>query len=208
MTANSREPAVPRMARGRSSAVGLLLLLAAACGGSETAAPSSPRCRGDTGFKYFRYLKYISYLRTLVVMERTFATFTDARARLRDLLDAARSGRVTTLTRDRDRFAVVDGSILRAELARARPANAVVAAEGGGWSAFVPGVPAHGEGNDLDAALDDLIEALREYALDWNDRLLTAPNHRDNWALVTLIELSDDDQLREWIVPPLAAPLR
>jgi GTPase len=141
-------------------------------------------------------------------MERHYATFTEARSRLRDLLDAARSGRVTTLTRDRDRFAVVDGTILRDELAKVRQANAVVAAEGGGWSVYLPGVPAHGEGDDLDAALADLIEALREYAQDWNERLLGAANHRGNWALVTLVELSDDDQLREWIVGPQAAARR
>jgi hypothetical protein len=41
--------------------------------------------------------------------------------------------------------------------------------------------------------------ALREYAEDWQDRLLHAPNHRDNWALVQLITLSSDEQLREWL---------
>jgi hypothetical protein len=25
-------------------------------------------------------------------------------------------------------------------------------------------------------------------------------NHRDNWGLVQLIALSDDDQLRDWLV--------
>lgn len=141
-------------------------------------------------------------------MDRHYATFTDARARLRDLLDSAHSGRVTTMARDRERFAVVDATILREQLSKVRPSNAAVAAEGGGWSAYLPGVPVHGEGENLDAALDDLIEALREYADDWNNRLKDAANHRENWALVTLVELSDDDQLRQWIVAPQAAPVR
>jgi hypothetical protein len=46
----------------------------------------------------------------------------------------------------------------------------------------------------------EIIEALREYAEDWHERLLNAPNHRDNWGLVQLISLSSDDQLRDWLV--------
>ena len=42
--------------------------------------------------------------------------------------------------------------------------------------------------------------SLREYAEDWQLRLLNAPNHRDNWGLVQLISLSDDEQLRDWLV--------
>jgi Antitoxin of toxin-antitoxin, RelE / RelB, TA system len=131
---------------------------------------------------------------------RHFGSYTTARTNLRDLLDTAHTGRVTTVDRDRERFAVVDAGMLRAQLAELRPSGAVVTAEGGGWSAFLPGVPVSGEGVDLDSALEDLIEALREYAADWNDRLLDAPNHRGNWALVVLIELSDDQQLKGWLL--------
>jgi hypothetical protein len=131
---------------------------------------------------------------------RHFASYTAARAQFRDLLDVAHTGRVTTVARDRDVFTVVDAELLRGELATLRPARAVVAAEGGGWSAFLPGVPVSGEGDDLDGALEDLIEALREYAVDWNERLLDAPNHRGHWALVALTELSDDEQLKRWLL--------
>lgn len=141
-------------------------------------------------------------------MQRHFPTFTQTRAQLRDVLDAAHSGRVATVARDRERFAVIDADTLRRELVTARPSGAVVAAEGGNWAAFLPGVPVHGEGDTLDASVDDLIEALRDYAEDWNERLLDAPNHRGNWALVTLVELSDDDQLRDWILAPQAASPR
>jgi NAD(P)H-hydrate repair Nnr-like enzyme with NAD(P)H-hydrate dehydratase domain len=131
---------------------------------------------------------------------RHFGSYTTARTNLRDLLDTAHTGRVTTVDRDRERFAVVDADVLRAQLAELRPSGAVVTAEGGGWSAFLPGVPVSGEGVDLDSALEDLIEALREYAADWNDRLLDAPNHSGNWALVVLTELSDDQQLKGWLL--------
>ncbi len=45
-----------------------------------------------------------------------------------------------------------------------------------------------------------LSRALREYAADWQERLAEATNHRDNWALVQLITLSEDDQLPDWLV--------
>lgn len=131
---------------------------------------------------------------------RHFGTFTAARSNLRDLFDTAHSGRVTTVDRDRERFAVVDADLLRAHLAKLRPSGAVVVAEGGGWAAFLPGLPIAGEGADLDGAIEDVIDALREYAADWNERLLDAPNHRDNWSLVTLTELSTDEQLKGWLL--------
>lgn len=131
---------------------------------------------------------------------RHFGSYTVARRHLRALLDTARTGRVTTLDRDRERFTVVDAGVLRRQLARLRPSNAVVVAEGGGWAALVPGVPVAGDGSTLDEAVSDLVDALREYADDWNDHLVDAANHRDNWALVQLVELSTDEQLRDWIL--------
>jgi len=139
---------------------------------------------------------------------RHFDSYTAARTNFRDLLDAAHAGYVTTVDRDRERYAVVDGGLLRAELAKLLPSRAVVVAEGGGWSAFLPGLPLAGEGADLDEALDDLIDALRDYAVDWNERLLHAPNHRGNWALANLIELSDDAELKEWLLSETISEVR
>ena len=140
----------------------------------------------------------ISSLEDMTV--RHFPSYSEARANLRGVLDAANAGVVTTLERDHTRFAVVDGELLRSQLATLRPAHAVVTAEGGGWSAFLPGLPISGEGDDLDAALDDLIDALRDYAADWNDRLHVAANHEANWAVAALVELSTDEQLRTWLL--------
>jgi hypothetical protein len=61
-------------------------------------------------------------------------------------------------------------------------------------------VAAVADGATFDEAIDDVIDALREYAEDWQDRLLDAPNHANNWGLVQLISLSDDEQLRDWLV--------
>lgn len=65
---------------------------------------------------------------------------------------------------------------------------------------ILPGLPVHGDGETFDEAIDDALAALREYAEDWNTRLRLAPNHAQNHALVELVELSDDDQLRDWLV--------
>ena len=139
-------------------------------------------------------------------MTRHFASYTAARANLRALLDTAYSGRVTTLTREDEMFAVVNADVLRRQLLRLQPSRAAVLIDGGSWSALLPGLPLHGEGETLDDAVDDLIDALRDYAEDWNDHLLAAPNHVDNWPLVQLVELSSDQQLREWILGREATP--
>ncbi|HTO01910.1 MAG TPA: hypothetical protein VL068_14670 [Microthrixaceae bacterium] len=136
-------------------------------------------------------------------MQRHFATYTDTRTHLRRAFDAAESGLTVIAERDDVRFVLVEAQNLRPLLAQACISNAEVVAEGGGWSAFLPGVPVSGEGSDLDEATDDLIDALRDYADDWNDHLSDAPNHAQHRALVTFVELSSDDELRAWISAPV-----
>jgi predicted RNase H-like HicB family nuclease len=80
------------------------------------------------------------------------------------------------------------------------PSRAEVVQEAGGWSVFIPGLPVAADGATLDEAVTEMVDALREYADDWQDRLLDSPNHHDNRGLVRLISLRDDDQLHDWIV--------
>ena len=129
-----------------------------------------------------------------------YDSYTDARTHLKDLLDAAERGRVATVRRDTRTTAFVDRERLRYFLAAVSPSRAQVVAENGGWSVFIPGLPLAADGASFDEALDEMIIALREYAEDWQDRLLDAPNHAGNWGLVQLVSLSDDNQLREWLV--------
>jgi len=129
-----------------------------------------------------------------------YDSYTEARAHLKDLLDAAERGRVATVRRDAATTAVVDVERLRHSLASLCPSRAQVVAEAGGWSVFIPGLPVAADGASFAEAVSEMIVALREYADDWQDRLLDAPNHQNNWGLVQLISLSDDDQLREWLV--------
>lgn len=139
---------------------------------------------------------------------RHFTSYTQARQQFRAVLDAASSGVVTTIERDDERFLVVSAEQQRRDLAALRPSRASVVAEGGGWAIILPGLPVHGDGETFDEAINDSLVALREYADDWNTRLRLAPNHAQNHALVELVELSDDDQLRDWLVgggPPTGA---
>lgn len=128
-----------------------------------------------------------------------YDSYSDARAHLKDLLDAAARGRVATVRRESDSAAVLDAARLRQLLAAVVPSRAQVVPEAGGWSVFIPGLPVAADGPTFDAAITEMVQALREYAEDWQDRLLDAPNHRDHWGLVQLISLSNDDDLRDWL---------
>jgi predicted RNase H-like HicB family nuclease len=129
-----------------------------------------------------------------------YDSYTEARAHLKDLLDAAEKGRVATVRRELVRTAIVDVERLRHFLVSLVPSGAQVVPEADGWSVFMPGIPVAADGATFDEAITEMIDALREYADDWQQRLLDAPNHRDNWGLVQLISLSDDEQLRGWLV--------
>ncbi|MGW7292634.1 prevent-host-death protein [Streptomyces xiamenensis] len=129
-----------------------------------------------------------------------YESYTQARAHLKDILDAADEGRVATVRRDSGRAAVVDVERLRHYLSLVCPSKAEVVAEAGGWSVFLPGLPLAADGASFDDAMEEMVQVLREYAEDWQDRLRTAPNHEGNWGLVQLIALSDDAQLRAWLV--------
>jgi predicted RNase H-like HicB family nuclease len=129
-----------------------------------------------------------------------YDSYTDARTHFKDLLDAAERGRPATVRRDAVTTAVVDAERLRASFAELSRSCAQVIPEAGGWSIMIPGLPVAADGNTFDEAVNEMIDALREYADDWQERLLDAPNHRHNWVLVQLISLSTDDQLRDWLV--------
>lgn len=129
-----------------------------------------------------------------------YDSYSEARAHLKDLLDAAERGRVATVRRDAVTTAVVDVERLRRFLTSLVPSRVQVVPEADGWSVFLPGVPVAADGATFEEAVAEMVDALREYAEDWQRRLLDAPNHRDNWGLIQLVSLSDDEQLRDWLV--------
>jgi predicted RNase H-like HicB family nuclease len=129
----------------------------------------------------------------------TFGSYSQARDHLKDVLDAAANGQPVILHRERTAAAVVDAERLVHYLGRLCP-KATVVKEAGGWSVFLVGVPVAADGATFDDAIDEMADALREYADDWQDHLGRAPNHQNNWPLVQLVGLSSDAQLREWLV--------
>lgn len=130
----------------------------------------------------------------------------DARTYLEVLLSAAEEGRAATVRGDSGSTAVVDLERFRRHLAAVTPSRARVAVETDTWSIAVPGLPAGAEGATFEEAVTGMVGALRAYARDWQDHLLDAPDHRDTWGLVQLISLSDDVQLRDWLVGGPAEP--
>lgn len=126
--------------------------------------------------------------------------FTDARAHLKDLLDAAQQGRTAVVQRRSDVAALVDRTRFLHYLQVLNADRFQLIPDDGRWLAAVDRAPLAGEGDTADEAVDDLIDALRDYADDWADRLRHAPNHDANWGLVQLVDLSDDQELHRWIV--------
>ena len=130
----------------------------------------------------------------------TFLSYTDTRNRLKEVLDTADRGVPVGVERHGRRAVVMDLALLYELLAdspRLRRPEAV--AEGGGWSVYLPGTPVAADGADLDAAAEEFVVALREYAEDWVERLRFAPNHAQHWPLVHFVSLSSDADLTGWV---------
>lgn len=124
----------------------------------------------------------------------------EAREHFKDILDAADEGRPATVTRDARRVAAVDADRLVHFLVSIRPSGAQAVAENDGWSLFIPGLPVAADGATLDEAVAEMIEALRDYADAWVERLRLAPNHADHWGLIQIVALASDEQLRDWLL--------
>ncbi len=129
-----------------------------------------------------------------------FLSAREAREHFKELLDAADEGRPTTVTRGARRVAAVDADRLVHFLTSVHPSGAQAVAENDGWSVFIPGLPVAADGATLDEAIEEMIEALRDYAEAWTERLRLAPNHADNWGWVQIVALASDDQLRDWLM--------
>lgn len=130
-----------------------------------------------------------------------FETTRAAREGISELLTAAAEGRPASVQRGADhRLAVLDGRRFVRFYRSVAPSNAQVVPEAGGYSILLPGLPIHGDGNSLDEALADTVDALRDYAAAWTERLRVAPNHEENDMLVQFVAAATDDDLRDWLL--------
>ncbi|MFE6864113.1 prevent-host-death protein [Nocardia sp. NPDC057668] len=131
---------------------------------------------------------------------RRYDSMNRARENFSQMLTAAEEGNVAVVTRRGKDSALVQVGRLRWLLAHIiRPHEPQVVRENGAWVAYLPGLPLAVEEADFGTAIEVLIDAMREYASDWQERLHAAPNHRNNVDFVQFVELSTDDQLREWL---------
>lgn len=125
--------------------------------------------------------------------------FTEARTHLKELLDAAEQGRPAAVTRHDRSTVLVDRPRFVRHLMALNAGRVELVPDGDAWLAVVADSPISAEGDDAADAIDELIDAMREYAEDWSARLRLAANHEQNWGLVQLVDHSSDDELRAWI---------
>jgi antitoxin (DNA-binding transcriptional repressor) of toxin-antitoxin stability system len=128
-----------------------------------------------------------------------YATLSDARSHLPQLTDAAISGRPVSFARDGRQVAAVDADRLHDALAKLHPARTEVFQEDGAVGIAISDLGLAVEGTTFAAAVNEMVVALREYAADWTDHLLNAPNHANNWGVVQIIALSTDEELASWV---------
>lgn len=79
--------------------------------------------------------------------------------------------------------------------------RAEVVEENDGWSAYLPGLPVAADGSTREGALADLVQALREYAVDWRDHLRSAPNHHGHESLIRAVDASNDAEIFALLAP-------
>ncbi len=82
----------------------------------------------------------------------TFGTYSAARSHLKDVFDAAESGRTAVLRRDNVDSVVVNGAQLRQFLAVATSGRMQVVPESDGWSLMLPGTAIAAHAGSLDDA--------------------------------------------------------
>jgi hypothetical protein len=127
-----------------------------------------------------------------------YPTYSSARDHFKDVLDATDAGRSVTVAREGNLSVVFPIEKVRSYFFQSVSPRVRIFVEAGVTVALMEERPFLAEGASVDDALADLMLVLREYAVDWESRLKDAPNHEQNWALVQLIKLSTDEQLRDW----------
>jgi len=129
--------------------------------------------------------------------------FSVARADFKSVYDKAERGGLALIDRrGSDPVALLRRDEMDAFLAERFPLEAEVSFSDGGVSMWVPALPVHGEGADLDEAAAQLVDALFDYADLWATDLSHAPNHEANLGWVRRVQLyaGEPDALRDVLI--------
>lgn len=136
--------------------------------------------------------------RTVVTMTiLDFTRITEARDNLKAIYDAASGHVPSVVRRDADApVAVVNRADLLCALRALCPLDPQVRFGDDAVAVWIEGLPVSAEGPDFDSAANNLIDALRDYAVTWVEQLRHYPNHAENWGVANLALLSSDADLR------------
>lgn len=130
-----------------------------------------------------------------------YPKITDARAAMADIYSTVGRHLVVEISREGDAPVTVIRkddlkSVLRSHCALDPQ---VRFSKDGQVSMWIDDLPVSSQGHSFDEAGSELIAALRDYAQTWVEDLKEYLNHKDRWALATLIRLSDDKELRQYL---------
>lgn len=141
--------------------------------------------------------------------------FTWAKAHLSTLFDVVVGGHgLRVIRRHKSRpLALIAAEDLEGLLAPNYPFRPEVSeGDDGTVSVWLPELAIFGQGEDLDAAVDDLIDEVEVYLEEWEVRLRHAPDHAARAWWVRRLQLATaDDGVRRLLFPatgPRATPLR
>ena len=121
----------------------------------------------------------------------------EARDHWREILDRAEGG-VVSVVRRTSPVVVAPRELVARALTALYPFDVQVSVGEAQVSMWLEQAPVHGVGASYDEAEQEFLDALLDYAELWVKELRSAPNHRDNEGLVTLVLMHGDnrDELR------------
>ena len=126
------------------------------------------------------------------------------------MADDVAAGIPTAMTYQDVRIALVDADrLVQALLPHYRVTISTTVARPWRYLITIDKVPITVRAINVDAALDRMIAALRDYARAWPDQVKADPIHERRWALVQILAYLDDHEVRDWLTstgPASAAP--
>lgn len=131
--------------------------------------------------------------------------FTDAKARLSSVFDdVVQRNTVRVVERQKSPALVfLELDDLAELLAKDFPfTTRMTRSEAGEMSIWLDQFDVYGRGEDIPAALDDLLDEIEDYVEEWEEELHRAPNHADRQWWVRRIQMAADrDEVRSIIFP-------